>query len=293
MTSSSLLLNLVVEGIVQGSIYALLAAGFSLLWWVSGIVHLAHGGVTLAGGLLVFLLIDAWDVPFAGALAIGGCGAVLLGLAINGGIYGPLLRRRTDEMGLLTVSLGVLIVMEYVLTLVFGPEGATLDADKLRHPILPGGLPVLDGFSVVILFSTAVTFGALHLVMTRTQMGRRLRAVASNPELARIIGIQTFSVTRQVAALAALLSLPASVFLLFSTGLAPSEALHIVLVSAVVAILGGRGSLLGALMAGLLVGIAESATSWQLATGWRQLVTFSFLYIVLLVRPQGLFGKPA
>lgn len=293
MTSSSLLLNLVVEGFVQGCIYALLAAGFSLLWWVTGIVHLAHGGVTLAGGLLVFLLINAWGIPFAGALAMSACGAVLLGLAINGVIYGPLLRRQTDEMGLLTASLGVLIVIEYVLTLAFGPEGAAIDADKLRHPILSGSLPVLDGFSVVILVTTGVTFWALHLLMTRTQIGRRLRAVASNPELARIIGIQTFAVTRQVAALAALLSFPGAVFLLFSTGVAPSEALHIVLVSAVVAILGGRGSLVGALIAGLLVGIAESATSWQLATGWRQLVTFSILYVVLLVRPQGLFGKPA
>jgi branched-chain amino acid transport system permease protein len=293
VTSSALLLNLVVEGFVQGSIYALLAAGFSLLWWVSGIVHLAHGGVTLAGGLLVYLLFGASGVPFAAALVLGAVGTVLLGLAIDAFLYSPLLHRRTDEMGLLTASLGALIVMEYLLTIAFGPEGVTLDAGPLRTPILPAHLPVLDRFSVLILTCTAATFGLLHVLMTRTPAGRRLRAVAVNPELARVIGIQTTTATRQVAALTALLSLPAAVFLLFSTGLAPNEALHIVLISAVVAILGGRGSILGALLAGLSIGVAESVTSWQFATGWRQLITFSFLYVILLARPQGLFGKPA
>ena len=107
---------------MQGSIYALIAAGFSLLWWVSGIVHLAHGGVMLAGGLIVYLFFALAGLPFAVAMAAGCLMAVTLGLAIDSTIYAPLLRRGTDEMGLLTASLGVLIVIECVLTIAFGPE---------------------------------------------------------------------------------------------------------------------------------------------------------------------------
>ncbi|MGH6710207.1 MAG: branched-chain amino acid ABC transporter permease [Bradyrhizobium sp.] len=293
MTSASLLLNLVIDGFVQGCIYAMLAAGFSLLWWVSGIVHLAHGGVMLVGGFALYVVLSAFGVSVIPAIAIGAGCSVIVGLAIDTIVYQPLLRRRTDEMGLLTASLGVLIVLEYALTIAFGPEGATLDPEGLRSPMFAGFLPVLDWFSALILLTTCVIFGALHLVMTRTETGRSLRAVADNPELARVIGVDTPSVYRQVAALAAVLALPAAAFLLFNTGLAPSEALHIVLVSAVVAIIGGRGSMLGALVAGLTIGVAESATTWQLATGWRQFVTFAFLYFLLLVRPQGLFGKAA
>ncbi|MGH6641855.1 MAG: branched-chain amino acid ABC transporter permease [Bradyrhizobium sp.] len=293
MTSTSLLLNLVIDGFVQGCTYAMLAAGFSLLWWVSGIVHLAHGGVMLAGGFGLYVVLSAFGVPIIPAIAIGAACSVVAGLAIDTIVYQPLLRRRTDEMGLLTASLGALIVLEYVLTIAFGPEGATLDPEGLRSPVFPGFLPVLDRFSALILLTTGIIFGALHLVMTHTGTGRSLRAVADNPDLARVIGVDTPSVYRQVAALAAVLSLPAAAFLLFNTGLAPNEALHIVLVSAVVAIIGGRGSMLGALVAGLAIGVAESATTWQLATGWRQLVTFAFLYFLLLVRPQGLFGKLA
>lgn len=293
MTSASLLLNLIIDGFVQGCIYAMLAAGFSLLWWVSGIVHLAHGGVMLAGGFALYVVLSAFGVSVIPAIAIGAGCSVIVGLAIDTIVYQPLLRRRTDEMGLLTASLGVLIVLEYALTIAFGPEGATLDPERLRSPVFAGFLPVLDWFSALILLTTGVIFGALHLVMTRTETGRSLRAVADNPDLARVIGVDTPSVYRQVAALAAVLAFPAAAFLLFNTGLAPSEALHIVLVSAVVAIIGGRGSMLGALIAGLTIGVAESATTWQLATGWRQFVTFAFLYFLLLVRPQGLFGKAA
>jgi len=293
VTSSSLLLNLLVEGVVQGCIYALLAVGFSFLWWVSGIVHLAHGGVTLAGGLVVYLIFEVFGVPLFAAIAAGVAGAIALGLLINSAIYAPLLWRKTDEMGLLTASLGALIVIEYLLTIGFGPDGVTLDALTWRRPIFSAYLPVFDRFSVLILSCTALTFFALHLLMARTELGRRLRAVAANPELAQIVGVRTSATIRHATALAALLSMPAAVFLLFSTGLAPNEALHLVLVSAVIAIIGGRGSLIGALVAGLAMGIAESVASWQLSTGWRQLVTFSFLYLVLLARPQGLFAKSA
>jgi branched-chain amino acid transport system permease protein len=293
VSSTSLLLNLVVDGFVQGCIYAMLAAGFSLLWWVSGIVHLAHGGVMLAGGFALYVMLATFGVPFLPSLVVSAACGVATGLAIDTAVYQPLLRRHTDEMGLLTASLGILIVLEYGLTIAFGPEGATLDPDGLRSPLFAGFLPVLDRFSALILLTTGLIFGALHLVMTRTSTGRSLRAVADNPDLARVIGVDTASVYRWVAAFAAILSLPAATFLLFSTGLAPNEALHIVLVSAVVAIIGGRGSMSGALVAGIAIGVAESATTWQLSTGWRQLVTFALLYGLLLVRPQGLFGKAA
>jgi branched-chain amino acid transport system permease protein len=293
VSGSSLLLNLILEGLVQGSVYALLAVGFSLLWWVSGIIHLAHGGVTLAGGLLLYLLFEAWGLPFAVALAAAAGLTVLFGVAVDVAVYRPLLRRSIDEMGLLTASLGVLIVAEYLLTIAFGPDGVTLDADGFRRPLFGAILPVVDGFSAAVLATTAVIFLALHAVMTRSSLGRRLRAVASNPELAQVIGIETMLVSRQAAALTAILALPAAVAILFSSGLAPNEALHLVLISAVCAILGGRGSLAGALIAGLIMGVTESVTSWQFATGWRQLVTFALLYLILLARPQGLFGRPA
>lgn len=293
MTEWTLLLNLIIDGLTLGCIYSLLAVGFSLLWWIAGIVHVAHGAVMLVGGFAFYSTFQLLGLPVPVALVAGVLGAAAMGAIADSVIYQPLLARRTDEMGLLTASLGALIVVEYSLTIAFGPEGVTLDAGELRAPLLRNMPLVLDQFSSLVLITTAVVFFALTMVLRRTLLGRQMRAVAANTELAHVLGINTRLVYLCTAVIAACLSLPPAAFMLFSTGLVPPDALHVVLVAAVVAIIGGRGSLLGALLAGLLVGVAESAMTWYFAAGWRQLITFVFLYVLLLVRPQGLFGEPA
>lgn len=269
----------------------MLAIGFSLTWWVSNVVHLAHGGVLIAAGLALYLFVGVFGIPLPlgilGALGV----AALLGFGIDRLIYQPLKNRRTEEMGMLTASLGALIVIEYILVIAFGLDGATLDAGAMRTPIAPKIVLVLDPFAIATVATTVLVFGALLWFMHQTVHGKRMQAVAQNPDLARVLGIDIAGVARQAALISAVLVVPAAGFMLYNTGVRPIEALHIVLVAAIVAIIGGRGSIVGALVAGILVGIAESVTVWYLAAGWRLLVTFVILYAVLLVRPQGLFGK--
>jgi|SRR5215467_4082578 len=291
MGSSVLLLNLLFDGLVLGCIYGLMGIGFSLLWWISGIVHLAHGGVMLAGGFALYVAFGALGLPFVLAFPLACVLALAAGLALDRFLYKPLIARGTDEMGLLTASLGTLITMQYALTLIFGPQGVTMDADRLRAPLVPRLLPVFDLFAVLAIAATALIFVGLWFLMAHTRIGREMRAVAENRDLARILGTDIRAVQTLVGAVAAALVMPAAAFLLFSTGITPPEALDIVLIASVVAIVGGRGSIHGALIGGIAIGIAESATTWQFAAGWRQLITFALLYALLLVRPQGLFGK--
>jgi branched-chain amino acid transport system permease protein len=292
MDSANLLLNLVLEGIATGSIYALVAIGFSLLWWLGDIVHLAHGGVLLGAGYAMFYVLSVLGWPILLAFPAGIALAVVLGVLVDRVIYAPMLERGSSEMALLTASLGVLIVFEYALTLLFGPEGVTLDAGALRTPLTPSLLAV-DRYAVLAVGGTLALFLGVGAFMRYSATGKAMRAVAENRELARVLGMDTRAVQRKATMLAAALVTPAAMLLLFSTGMAPHESLHLVLVAAVIAILGGRGSILGALVGGLLIGLAESVMQWQFAAGWRQLVTFSVLYVLLLVRPQGLFGAKA
>ena len=204
-----------------------------------------------------------------------------------------MLARGSSEMALLTASLGALIVLEYALTIAFGPAGVTLDAGALRTPLAPEVFPALDRYSLLAIGGTLVVFLAVAAFMRFAPTGKAMRAVAENRELARVLGMDTAAVHRHATLLAAVLVVPAAILLLHNTGIAPYESLHVVLVAAVVAILGGRGSIAGALLGGLLIGLAESLMTWQFASGWRQVVTFGFLYVLLLVRPQGLFGARA
>lgn len=292
MDNAQLLLNLALEGIATGSIYALVAIGFSLLWWLGDLVHLAHGGVLLASGYAMFYVLSALGGPIWIAFPAGIAAAIVLGLALDRLMYLPMLARGSSEMALLTASLGALIVFEYALTLLFGPEGVTLDAGDLRTPLTPDLLAV-DRYAVIAVGGTLALFAGVMLFMRTTATGKAMRAVAENRELARVLGMDTRAVYRRASMLAAALVAPASILLLYSTGITPHESLHIVLVAAVIAILGGRGSILGALVGGLFIGLAESVMQWQFAAGWRQVVTFSVLYVLLLIRPQGLFGANA
>ena len=290
--ANSLLINLIIDGIVLGCIYALLAVGFSLLWWISGIVHIAHGAVMLVAGYALYAVFQMMGFGLPIALICGFGAAVAVGAFAEASMYRPLLNRGTDEMGILTASLGALIFLEYAVTIGFGPEGVTLDADVLRTPVAKGLPMVMDRFAVVVSLVTGSVFVGLWLLINKTQLGRGMRAMASNAELASILGINARRVNLYTAVIAAALCLPPAAFLLLSGGLVPAEALHMVLVASVVAIFGGRGSLLGALVAGVIIGIIESAMTWHFAAGWRQLITFLLLYLLLLVRPQGLFGEP-
>jgi branched-chain amino acid transport system permease protein len=286
-----LLLNLLTDGISTGCLYALVAIGFSLLWWLVDIVHLAHGGVVIAAGYAGYYVIaDAgWPIGAGVAFAIGV--AIILGVLIDRLAYQKLLRKGSGEMGMLTVSLGLLICIEYILTIAFGPEGVTLDASNMRNALLSESGLILDGYTVIVVGSVILIFSALMVFMRSSQTGKRMRAVAENADLAKVLGISTVKVTLFASALSAALGAPAAMVYLFNRGVQPHDAMHVVLMAAIVAIFGGRGSIGGALLGGLIIGVAESVMVWFFAAGWREVMTFGLLYVLLLVRPQGLLGS--
>ncbi len=291
MDQTTLLVNLLTDGISTGALYALVAIGFSLLWWLADLIHLAHGAVVIVAGYAGYVAIALLGLPFWLGISLAIIVAVLLGLLIQQFAYQSMIKRGAGEMGLLTMSLGLLISLEYIVILIFGPEGVRLDAFELRSPVFPGSGYILDKFSLIVVISVLLIFLALFFFIKYSDTGKRMRAVAENIELARALGISTWTVTMTVAALSAALVAPASFVYLYDRGVEPHDAMHIILMAAIVAIMGGRGSLSGALLAGLIVGVAESVMVWFFAAGWREVMTFTLLYVVLLFRPQGLFGK--
>lgn len=287
-----LLANLLVDGVVTGCIYGLVAVGFSLLWWLTRIVHLAHGAVYLLAGYSIFALAVPAGMPISISI-LGASGvAMAAGIAVQLGVYRPFLARRATEDAIITASLGMLIIVQYVVILVFGPEGVSIDAG-LRKPLLSTGALVIDRFAVIAVGSAIAAMIGLYVLLRHTNLGRSMRAIAENESLAAVLGMPIRRVQLVTHAIAASLVVPPALLALLDTGIHPPEALHLVLMAAVAAILGGRGSVAGAFVGGIAVGIAESVMVWAMSAGWRQLVTFSMLYALLLVRPQGLFGTKA
>lgn len=291
MEQLTLFLNLLTDGVSTGCLYALVAIGFSLLWWLVDIVHLAHGGVVIAAGYAGYMVVANAGLPVWAGIAAAIVVAIILGILIDRLAYQKLLRRGSGEMGMLTVSLGILICIEYILTLMFGPEGVMLNAGAARAPFFPESGLFFDGYTVMVVGSVAIIFSGLLAFMRYSKMGKSMRAVAENADLAKVLGVSTIKVTLFASALSAALGAPAAMVYLFNRGVQPHDAMHIVLMAAIVAIFGGRGSIVGALIAGLIIGVAESVMVWFFAAGWREVMTFGLLYVLLLVRPQGLLGS--
>lgn len=290
MEQLTLFANLLLDGLATGCLYALAGIGFSLLWWLADIVHLAHGGVIIAAGYAGYLTITKMGAPLWLALAAAVFVAVVLGVLIDRLAYQRLARRGSGEMGMLTASLGLLICLEYAVTVAFGPEGVQADAGAARMPFFPASGVLLDAYTLTVVGCTAAIFAGLAFLMRYSQLGKNMRAVAENPSLAHTLGIKTLQVTTAASALAAAAGAPAALVYLYSRGVNPHDAIYIVLMGAIVAIFGGRGSVAGALIAGLLIGIAESVMVWFFDAGWREVMTFGLLYVLLLVRPEGLLG---
>lgn len=290
MEQLTLFVNLLIDGIGTGCLYALAGIGFSLLWWLADIVHLAHGGVIIVAGYAGYLVLAKLGAPLWVALLAAMLAAVVLGVLIDRLAYRRLSQRGSGEMGMLTASLGLLICLEYAVTVAFGPEGVQADAGSARAPFFPASGVLLDTYTLLVVGVTAAIFGGLTVLMRSTQLGRDMRAVAENPSLAHALGIRTLQVTTAASALAAAAGAPAALVYLYNRGVNPHDAVHIVLMGAIVAIFGGRGSIAGALIAALVIGVAESVMVWFFAAGWREVMTFGLLYILLLVRPQGLLG---
>jgi branched-chain amino acid transport system permease protein len=287
-----LLLNLLFEGVISGLIYALIALGFSLIWRVCDVIHLAHGGVLLIAGTAVYVAAKA-GIWLPVAIVLGCLAAVVAGLLTEEFLYRPMRQRGSGEFGLITVSLGALIVIQYAIVVILGPDDMAIHAPVLRQPLFPGQPLTFDLFSILVIASVGILFVACGVLLSSSGMGKAMRALASNAELATIVGLDVKAARRNAMVLGSVMTVPAAVLTLCNTGITPTDGLHIVLVAATVSILGGRGSLAGALIGGLVIGLAESLMVYQFPYGWRQVITFVPLYLLLLLRPQGLLGGRA
>lgn len=285
-----LLGRLLLEGLTTGSRYAIVAMGFSLIWWVTATVHVAHGGVVLVTAYALYFLVKVAHVRFLLAVPAAAVVAVALGLLVEYALYKPLRRKGSGEMTVLTASLGGLIILENVLSIVAGQDIRLLESDFLRETQFSVAGVGVDYYASITLATTAGLFALVIALMAKTRVGKGMRALAANDELARVVGLDVERLKTLCVVVGSALIVPAAALIVYDTGVVPDLGMHTVLVAAVVTIFGGMGSVAAALVGGLVIGLAESLMVWRFTAGWQDVVTFVILYFVLLLRPQGLFG---
>jgi branched-chain amino acid transport system permease protein len=281
---SQLLLN----GIFVGSVYALLGLSFAAIFSTTKTWHFAQGAVYTSSAFAVLAI-----TPHAGlvvALTLATLLAAAAGYACQRGVYEPLMARGASPLVIVMASLGLTIVVENLLALLFGPSGQSLSVD-LGPPTIAGGLVIAPAQLLAPAVAATVVV-AVSIGVLRSGYGRVVRALVADEELLNLQGIATAPLKRSVFALAsAILPIPAMLLMLSGSGVSPFIGIPAVLTGAMALFLGGIDSLVGAAAAGLLIGLVENLSVMFLPTAWQTALTYSLLLVVIMVRPTGLFGR--
>lgn len=288
--SPTILIAAVVNGLLTGALYALVALGLTLIYGVLHIINFAHGALLTAAMFAAYFTYHLFGIdPYLAAVLLAPA-FFIIGYALQRFIIGP--TSHGDDRNMLLVTLGLAVIIENALLFAFRADTRTIDLSyafsgiDLGFAFLP--LPRLIGFGVMFV----VAF-VLWLILSATDTGRAIRAVAKEKLGAELVGIDvahiyavTFGLGTACVAIAACLLIP-------SYYVNPSAGNAFVLVAFTVVVLGGMGSVLGALIGGLAIGVVESFSSLFLGESLGQIGIFVLFIVVLLVRPSGLFGAQA
>lgn len=279
--------QLLANGISNGCHYALLGLGFGLIFGTTGIVHFAYGPIFATSAYLIWWFAVGLDLPFPLAVAAGALSTAGLGVLCYLLLYKPFVDRGSSSFVVLVASLGLFIVVANLLGLVFG-TGAKPLPDFSYDIFFIGNVAISSvQISQVLVFLVVATVLAIFLKFG--SYGNAIRGVTDNVEMARIVGIDTRKVSIVVFALGSLISALPAAHILAKEGASPGIGFLAVFYAFITVVVGGVGSIWGAALGGLLLGLVESLGMWELPTEWQSTIAFVVLFVVLLWRPTGLF----
>jgi len=281
------LLQLFIYGLVLGSIYALGAIGVSLTFGILRFANFAHGDLMTLGAYFGLTLVGlGW--PIGVSLIPAALATVLCAVGIDQLIYRRL--RREAPVILLISSFGTALILRSLVQIIWGPNNQVYRSG-IQLPWRLGELRIKPDWAV-ILAGTALLVVALHLFLQRTRVGKAMRAMADNFELAKITGIDTERIVLWTWAIGAALACAAGVFLGMDTRLHPTMGWRLLLPIFAAAILGGIGRPYGAIAGGLVIGLAEEFSTLVMNPAYKTGVAFAILVLLLIFRPTGLLGSP-
>jgi branched-chain amino acid transport system permease protein len=280
------------NALTLGSVYALFALGFTLMFGILGVINLSHGAVFMVGSYAALFAVTHIHMPLWSALLLAMAFSGTLGLLIDLSILKPLRARNAPHLIPMIATIGVAITLSSAAQGIFGaeimrfPEG-TIPAGEFTF----GDLHVraIEVGIVVIAFAL---MASLFVAIRRTQVGRALRAIAESPKSAALLGINVEGLFRATAFIAGALGGVAGVLIgLDFNAITPLMGQPILHKGIAVIILGGMGDIRGSLIAGLFLGFAEVMSKAYLASQMGDAVAFGMLFLILLIRPSGLFGR--
>jgi len=285
-------LQIVINSLVAGSLYSLAAAGFTLIFGVLRVAHFAHGDVAMVGAYVALAVVALWGGQASvGTMAVGlGAGIVAsmaVGVLVERWTYRPL--RGAPAMQILIAAIAVARLLQSILQMTAGSSIQMFPIAQ-QAPLVIGGARITP-VQLTVLGVSALLFTGLYFLINRTHLGAQIRAVADNPALARVQGIPVERVTMVVFACSSALAAVAGVLQGLVINIHPAMGFVLVLKAFAAVVLGGLGSIPGAIIGAFALGLFENVGAWYTSGIWKEPIAYLVLLLMLLIKPSGLLGR--
>jgi len=286
---SQLGIQLIINGLVAGSIYVLIALGFTVIYRTVKFFHFAHGVVYAAGAYIAYTFAISLGINATISFFLAAILAGLLGIIIDRLVYNPLRKRKAPNLVFLIASFGIFIFIQNLLQLIYGAQILTLRTGPVKEGHHFFGAVITDTQILILVVSIALCFG-LWLFIKKTKLGKAMRAVADDRIAASAVGINPERIILAAFAIGSALAGAAGILISLETNIEPTMGMNAILKGIIASIIGGIGSIPGAMFGGLFLGIAENLGIWKISASWKDCIAFVILIIFLLFRPGGIMG---
>lgn len=284
------LVQLVVFGLVLGSILTLGAIGLSLTYGILKFAHFAHGDFMTLGAYFALSLVATAHLPILVSIPIAALATILVALVADRLIYRRL--RRTRPVILLIASVGVALILRSAVQLVWGPNVQVYSPGIQLPYVIPfaEGAIRIKPDHLIIMGGALVLVSALHVFLQYTRIGKAMRAMSDNPDLARVTGIDTEKIVLWTWGIGIFLAAVGGIFAGMDAQLHPVVGWRLLLPVFAAAILGGIGRPYGAIAGGMTIGLAQELSTLVIDPSYKPAVSFAIMVLVLIVRPRGIFA---
>ena len=280
----------ILNALIAGCIYSLMAVGFIVIYRTVRFIHFAHGIVFTAGAYFTFLFTKWLSMPLGISIVLSILMSAVLGCLMEVLIYRPFRSRGSSGLVLLLVSLGMYILMQNVISMVFGDDTKSIRIGEVQEGINILGARITPIQIVTICVS--ITLMILLSVFLRTaKIGKAMRAVANDPELANISGIHSNRIILWAFAIGSALAGLAGIMVALDVDMTPTMGMNALMMGVVVVIIGGVRSIPGIALGALLLAMAQHLGAWYIGSAWQEAIAFVVLVLFLLIRPEGFMGR--
>ncbi len=282
--------QLIVNSIIAGAIYSMVALGFNLIYSTAKFFDLGYGVMTAVGGYAVFYLSKTLGFNIYLSIILGVFVAGAVGFLVEKLVYKKLRTRKASSMVFMVASLGVMTALQAIIAILFSSQFQVFPAtiNSQTFEVLGG---IITGVQCIILILSILIMFSLVLVLRFTKFGKAIKAVSDDEEVAKIVGVDTDKIISKVFFIGSAIAGLTGILVGFDTGIEPAMGFSLLLKGVIASIVGGVGNIYGGVLGAFLLGFIENFGIWKISGEWKDAIAFAVLIIFLLFRPNGLLGK--